>query len=243
MTIITDAFSWLTTAANWWGARGVWYQRSDGEWRLARDSILGLTIGHLYMAAAAVILASAIALPAGLLLGHVRRGGTLTVVVSNVSRAIPTLALLTLFATGAIGFGDQAVILAVGVFAVPPILTNTFTGMLDVDADVRDAAFGQGMSRWQVIRTVELPLAWPLIAAGLRTSIVQTVATIPLAALVAGGGLGVIINVGLSTQRYGQALAGAILVAGLSVGLDALLGRVQRRLTPLPLRAGTVVAA
>jgi len=243
MSIVTDAFGWLTTAANWWGQRGVWYQRSDGEWRLARDSILGLTLGHLYMAAAAVALASLLALPLGLFLGHVRRGGTLTVVVSNVSRAIPTLALLTLFATGAIGFGDNAVIIAVAVFAVPPILTNTFTGMLDVDPDVRDAAIGQGMSRWQVIRTVEFPLAWPLIAAGLRTSIVQTVATIPLAALVAGGGLGVIINVGLSTQRYGQALAGAVLVAALCVGLDALLGRLQRRLTPVPLRATVAAAA
>jgi osmoprotectant transport system permease protein len=99
------------------------------------------------------------------------------------------------------------------------------------------------MSRWQVIRSVELPLAWPLIAAGLRTSTVQSVATIPLAALVAGGGLGVLINYGLSTQRYGQALAGAILVAGLSVGIDALLGRLQRRLTPRPLRVGARRAA
>ncbi len=243
MSILIDAWHWLTTGANWVGANGVWSRGPSGSWRLGRDSILGLAIGHLGMALGAVVLAAVIALPLGLLLGHVRRGGTLTVVVANLTRAIPTLALLTLFASGSVGFGDRAVIIAVGVFAVPPILTNAFTGMIGVDADVRDAAIGQGMSRWQVIRGVELPLAWPLIAAGLRTSAVQSVATIPLAALVAGGGLGVIINFGLSTQRYGQALAGAILVAGLSVGVDALLGRLERRLTPTPLRAGARLAA
>ncbi len=242
MTLLFDAWSWLTTGSNWVGAHGVWNRGPDGSWRLGRDSILGLGIGHLWMATAAVVLAAAIALPIGLFLGHVRRGGTATVIVSNLTRAIPTLALLTLFASGAVGFGDRAVIIAVGVFAIPPILTNAFTGMTGVDPDVRDAAIGQGMSRWQVIRSVELPLAWPLIAAGLRTSAVQSVATIPLAALVAGGGLGVLINYGLSTQRYGQALAGAILVAGLSVGIDALLGRLQRRLTPRPLRLGVRVS-
>ncbi len=243
MSIIVEAWNWLTTASSWVGQNGVWSRGPSGSWRLGRDSILGLAIGHLGMAIAAVALAAAISLPLGLFLGHVRRGGTLTVIVANLTRAIPTLALLTLFASGAVGFGDRAVIIAVGIFAIPPILTNAYTGMVGVDADVRDAAIGQGMSRWQVIRSVELPLAWPLIAAGLRTSAVQSVATIPLAALVAGGGLGVIINYGLSTQRYGQALAGAILVAGLSVGVDALLGRLQRRLTPTPLRARASLVA
>ena len=236
MSILGDAWAWLTTGANWVGANGVWSRGPGGAWRLGRDSILGLGIGHLGMAAAAVGLAALVALPLGLFLGHVRRGGTLTVIVANLTRAIPTLALLTLFASGTVGFGDRAVIIAVGIFAIPPILTNAYTGLVGVDADVREAAIGQGMSRWQVIRGVELPLAWPLIAAGLRTSVVQSVATIPLAALVAGGGLGVIINFGLSTQRYGQALAGAILVAALSVGIDVALGRLQRRLTPVPLR-------
>jgi osmoprotectant transport system permease protein len=238
MTIILDAWHWLTTGSKWLGASGPWIHGPNGSLRLARDSIIGLGIGHLYMAAAALGLAAALALPLGLFLGHVRRGGTLTVVVANVSRAIPTLALLTLFASGSVGFGNGAVIIAVAVFAIPPILTNAFTGMKGVDADVRDAAKGLGMSRWQIIVAVELPLALPLIAAGLRTSAVQAVATIPLAALVAGGGLGVIINYGLSTQNFGEALAGAILVAALCVGIDALLGRLQRTFTPPALRIG-----
>src|SRR5690606_13386767 len=121
-------------------------------------------------------------------------------------------------------------------FAFPPILTNTFTGMAQVDADIREAALGQGMSRRQVALRVELPLALPLIAAGLRTSASQTVATVPLAALVAGGGLGVIINTGLATQRYGKVIVGAILVAALTLLVDFALSRLERFLTPAPLR-------
>src|SRR5690606_40954303 len=121
-------------------------------------------------------------------------------------------------------------------FAFPPILTNTFTAMAGVDGDVREAALGQGLSRLQVALKVELPLALPLIAAGLRTSASQTVATVPLAALVAGGGLGVIINTGLATQRYGQVLAGAVIVAAVALATDALMAAAQRSVTPVPLR-------
>ena len=129
-------------------------------------------------------------------------------------------------------------IIAAAIFAFPPILTNAFTGMANVDADVTEAAVGQGLTRLQVATRVELPLAWPLIASGLRTSAAQTVATVPLAALVAGGGLGVIINTGLAAQAYGKVLAGGVLVAALTLGVDASMGMLQRRLTPLPLRVG-----
>jgi osmoprotectant transport system permease protein len=197
----------------------------------------------LYMSFAAVALAALTALPLGVALGHVRRGAGVTVALSNMSRAMPTLALLTLFAASAIGFGNRAVIIAAAIFAFPPILTNAFTGMADVDADVRDAALGQGLTRIQVATRVELPLAWPLIAAGLRTSASQTVATVPLAALVAGGGLGVIINTGLATQRYGEVLAGGVLVAALTLAVDASLGMLQHRLTPPPLKKAALATA
>ena len=237
MSTLEAAWAYLTTWENWTGSDGFTRPTFDGGWRWANDSIIALTIEHLYMTAAAVGIAVLIALPLGIYLGHVRRGAFLTVLVSNLSRALPTLALLTLFAASAIGFGNRAVIIAAAIFAFPPILTNAFTGMAEVDADVRDAALGQGMTRFQIATRVELPLAVPLIAAGLRTSAVQTVATVPLAALVAGGGLGVIINTGIATQRYGQVLAGGIIVAALSITTDALLGRLERRLTPAPLRA------
>lgn len=237
MSIWIDAWDYATTAVNWTGASGLTRPTFDGGWKFANDSILALTIEHLYMTAAAVITAAAVALPLGLALGHARRGGGVTVVLSNVSRALPTLALLTLFAASSIGFGNRAVILAAAIFAFPPILTTAYTGMAGVDPAVTDAAVGQGMTARQVALRVKLPLAWPLIASGLRVSASQTVATIPLAALVAGGGLGVIINSGLATQRYGQVLAGGVFVAALTLGVDAALGALERRLTPAPLRS------
>ncbi|WP_430867350.1 ABC transporter permease [Demequina aurantiaca] len=237
MSNLEAAWSYLTTAENWTGANGLMTPTFDGGWTWSNDSILALGIEHLIMSVAAVTIAALIGLPLGIYLGHVRKGGAATVVASNVSRAMPTLALLTLFAASAIGFGNRAVIIAVAIFALPPILTNAFTGMADVDADVRDAAKGIGMTGFQIATKVELPLAVPLIAAGLRTSSVQSVATVPLAALVAGGGLGVIINTGIATQRYGQVLAGGFIVAVFALTTDALLGWVQRRVTPAQLRA------
>lgn len=237
MSILSDAWAYVTTAQHWTGEHGMTTPTFDGGWSWANDSIIALGIEHLLLSIVAVSVAAAIALPLGIYLGHVRKGGTATVIIANVSRAMPTLALLTLFAASAIGFGNRALVIAAAIFALPPILTNAFTGMLDVDANVRDAAKGLGMTRLQIATRVELPLAVPLIAAGLRTSAVQTVATVPLAALVGGGGLGVIINTGIATQRYGQVLAGGIIVAVVSLVTDAMLAKVQRRVTPAQLRA------
>lgn len=237
MSIMSDAWGYVTTAQNWTGANGITTPTFDGGWSWADDSIIALGVEHLLLSIAAVSIAAALALPLGVYLGHARKGGTATVIIANVSRAMPTLALLTLFAASAIGFGNRALVIAAAIFAFPPILTNAFTGMIDVSADVRDAAKGIGMTRLQSALRVELPLAVPLIAAGLRTSSVQTVATVPLAALVGGGGLGVIINTGIATQRYGQVLAGGIIVAFVSLTTDAILGWLQRRVTPAQLRA------
>lgn len=240
MSIVLAAWAYLTDPESWMGANGIIVERFNGKREFANDSIIALTIEHLAMTAAAVGIATAIALPLGLLLGHYGRGGTLTVVLTNVSRAIPTLALLMLFAASAIGFGNRAVVIAVAIFALPPILTNAYVGMRGVDEAVKDAARGTGMSRLQQVVLVEVPLAVPLIAAGMRTAITQSVATVPLAALVAGGGLGVIINLGIGTQRYGEVLAGGILVAVLSILVDALAALGQRAVTPANLRpAGT----
>lgn len=220
-SVLTDALVWFNDPLNWAG----------------RGGIPALTLEHLTMTALAVLAAAVIALPLGIWLGYTGRGGTLTVVVANTTRALPTLALLTLFAASAIGFGNRATVLAVTVFAIPPILTNAYEGIRGVDPDVREAAVGMGMSRGRVLRVVSIPLALPLIGAGLRTSAVQVVATIPLAALVGGGGLGIIIATGIATQRYGKALAGAILVAAICLALEGALALAQRLLTPPPMRA------
>lgn len=201
-----------------------------------RGGILGLLGDHLWMTLVAVALGAAVALPLGLWLGHSGSRGTVVVAVANLTRAVPTLALLMIL-TAAIGLGQAPTILAVAIFAVPPILSNTYTGLREVDPAARDAGRGMGMSGSRLLLQVELPLALPLIGAGIRTAVVQVVATISLAALVGGGGLGLVISNGIFTQRFGQALAGALLVVVLCLGIEALLALGQRALTPLPMRA------
>ena len=218
--LLAQALRWLNDPLNWQGPHGV----------------PALTVEHLGMSVAAVALAAVVALPLGMWLGHRPRGGTLTVVASNTSRALPTLALLFIFATTGLGFGDRPTVLAAALFAVPPILSHAFTGVREVDPAARDAAGGMGMSPGRVLATVELPLALPLIAAGLRTAAVQVVATVPLAALVGGGGLGTVIVSGFATQRYGQVVAGGFLVAVLCLLVEGVLAVGQRVLTPAPMR-------
>ncbi|RHA44374.1 ABC transporter permease [Cellulomonas rhizosphaerae] len=219
MEILSDAFAWLNDPLNWTG----------------RNGVIALTAAHLQVTLLAVLLAAVVALPAGVWLGHARRGGTLGVVVANTTRALPTLALLTLFASAGL-FGNTATVLACAIFAIPPLLTNTVTGLGDVDRDIVDAARGLGMSGRRRLVEIELPLAVPLIAAGVRTAVVQVLATVPLAALVGGTSLGTIVVTGFGTQRYGQVLAGGILVAGLCLVAEGLLAIVQRLLTPRGLR-------
>lgn len=225
MDVLTDAFLWLNDPLNWTGRQGV----------------LTLTRTHLEVSAAAVGLAVLVALPLGLWLGHRGRGATLGVVVANTTRALPTLALLTLLAAAG-WFGSTATALACAVFAVPPILANAVTGVAGVDPDARDAARGLGMSGTRVLWTVEVPLALPLVAAGIRTGAVQVLATVPLAALVGGTSLGTVVVSGFATQRYGKALAGGVLVAGLCLLVEGLLAVLERVVTPPGLRAQRLAA-
>ena len=211
-----DAVVWLNDPLNWEGPTGVPH----------------LTYEHLYISGSAVLIGALVALPVAFLLGHTGRGGGLTVLVSNVSRAIPTLALLTVFAATPIGFGNRATIIALALFAIPPLLTNTYVGVREVDPDVVEAARGMGLSGRAVLLRVELPLAVPLIAAGFRTAAVQVVATATLAALVGGGGLGRIITDGFGQQDRPQILAGGILVALLALLTEGTLALVQHAVTP-----------
>lgn len=218
--VLQQALTWLNDPLNWQGSRGV----------------PALVAEHLGMSAVAVLLAAAVALPIGVLLGHRDRGGTATVVATNTSRALPTLALLYIFAMTGLGFGNRPTIVAAALFAVPPILANAFTGIREVDPAARDAARGMGMSGARSLLAVELPLALPLIGAGLRTAAVQVVATVPLAGLVGGGGLGTLIVTGFATQRFGTVVAGAVLVAALCLLVELVLAVGQRVLTPPPMR-------
>ena len=214
-------WSWLTDPANWTGP----------------DGIPARTLEQIQMSAFAMALALLVALPLGLVLGHLRRGVLLATNISNVGRAVPTLAVLIILASiPSIGVGNTAAVLALAVFAIPPLLTNTFAGMASVDADVLDAGAGMGMGRRQRLFRVEMPLASPLILAGIRTSTVQVVATASLAALVGGGGLGRYVVDGFALQDTVLIVAGAILTALLAICAEGVLALFERVATPRGLR-------
>lgn len=224
MTYLNQAWVWLNDPLNWTNPGG----------------ILDCLRQHLILSIASVLLACVIALPLGLWFGHSGRGGGLVVVLSNTTRAIPTVGLLTIFAVTSLGLGAPSVIPALAIFAIPPILANTYTGMRQVDPEARDAAKGMGMSGGQLLRRVELPMAMPYITTGLRTASVQVVATATLAALAAGGGLGTIIDAGFGlgiASGGGQIIAGGLLVLVLALIVNVLASTIAHFATPVPLRS------
>jgi len=183
------------------------------------------------MSAAAVGIAMLVALPIGIALGHAHRFGTLAINISNVGRAVPSFAILVL-ALQVFGLGNLPALIALTVLAIPPMLTNAYIGVRDVDAEVLDAARGMGMRERKVLLRVELPLSLPLVMAGIRTSAVQVVATATLAALIAGGGLGRFILDGLGQRDDPQVFAGAALVAGLAIAVELSLSAVEQFIVP-----------
>jgi osmoprotectant transport system permease protein len=202
-----------------------------------RRLILEKTWEHLELSAAAMAIALVLALPLGAWLGHLHRGSVVAVNVANLGRALPSLAIIAV-AFVFLGVGFWSVALALVVLAVPPILTNAYVAVDGVEADAVEAARGMGMTRWQIVRRVELPLALPLIFAGVRTAVVFVVATATIAAVAGGGGLGDII---VNQAAYGLegVVGAAICVSMLALAADGLLGLVQRALTPPGLRTET----
>jgi osmoprotectant transport system permease protein len=188
------------------------------------------TLEHLAICALAIAISIVIALPAGVLLGHQHRGSFVAINVSNVLRALPSLALIAI-CLAFFGLSIANITIALVALALPPILTNAYTAVDQVDPDAVEAARGMGMSEAQVLRVVELPLSWPLIFAGIRTASVYVIATTPLAALAGGGGLGDII-VNQATYGLEGVIAATIVTVVLAFAIDGLLGFVQRRLTP-----------
>jgi osmoprotectant transport system permease protein len=202
-----------------------------------RRLILEKTWEHLELSAAAMAIALVIALPLGAWLGHLHRGSFVAVNVANLGRALPSLVLIALGFV-LLGVGFWSVALALVILAIPPILTNAYVAVDGVEADAVEAARGMGMTRWQIVRRVELPLALPLIFAGIRTAVVFVVATATIAAVAGGGGLGDII---VNQAAYGLegVVGAAICVSVLALAADGLLGLVQRAVTPPGLRAAT----
>lgn len=223
--MLGDAFAYLTDADNWSG--------TDGIGAFATQQLL-LTV-------TALVVAVVLGLPLALWLGHRRRGGFLAVNVSNVGRAVPVFAVLLILSLGPIGseeFGPYgraglATLIALVLFALPPLITNAYVGITEVDRDIVEAARGVGMSGRKVFTAVELPLAMPVVLTGVRIALVQVWATATIAALVAGPGLGRIITRGFANQATYEVVAGAILVALGALVLEGLAVLAERYADPM----------
>ncbi|MEW1633175.1 ABC transporter permease [Streptomyces sp. NPDC093801] len=215
MGVLGKACGWLADGANWSGESGVWHRLAE----------------HLLVSGISLGVACAVALPVGLWLGHVGRGGALAVNVSNVGRAVPVFAVLALFMVSPLrSAGYLPTVAALVLFAVPPLLTNAYVGVREVDRAVVEAARGMGMSGRQLFWRVELPLARGLVMTGLRSGAVQVIATATIAAMVGQGGLGRIITAGFNTYDTPQVVAGALLVALLALLVEGLLVAADRLL-------------
>ncbi|MER6346955.1 ABC transporter permease [Streptomyces sp. NPDC001595] len=213
MNTLTAAWDWLADPAHWSGPDGIGHR----------------LLQHLVLTVVCLVVSCLIALPVALVLGHLGRGGALAVNLSNVGRAIPTFAVLVLLLLTPVGdWGEGPTVVALVLFAVPPLLTNAYVGMREVDRGVVRAARGMGMTGRQVLFRVELPLALPMILTGVRIAAVQLVATATIAALAGGGGLGRIITAGFNLADTPQVVAGAVLVACLALAVEGAFALAER---------------
>ncbi|MEU2738159.1 ABC transporter permease [Streptomyces sp. NPDC007095] len=216
MSTLTGAWDWLGDPAHWSGDDGVWH-------RLAQ---------HLVLTVVCLVISCLIALPVALVLGHLGKGGALAVNISNIGRAVPTFAVLVLLLLTPLGkWGEGPTVVALVLFAVPPLLTNAYVGMREVDRSVVRSARGMGMTGRQMLLHVELPLSLPMVMNGVRIAAVQLVATATIAALAGGGGLGRIITAGFNLASTPQVVAGAILVAVFALIVEGIF-EIAERLAP-----------
>lgn len=210
MSVVSDAVDWLTDGAHWTGGAG----------------IPNRVLEHLGYTGLTLVVASAIAVPLGLYIGHTGRFRGLAIGVTGALRALPTLGVLTLL-TLLLGLGLEAPILALTVLAVPPLLAGVYAGVESVDPQTVDAARAQGMTEWQVLTRVEVPLGLPLVVGGFRAATLQVVATATVAAYVSLGGLGRYIFDGQAVRDYPQMVGGSVVVVVLALLLDGLFAVAQ----------------
>jgi osmoprotectant transport system permease protein len=225
MRTFNETWDYLTTASNWTGADGIWT----------------LLVQQLLISLTALTITVVLALPIALWLGHLGRAGFLAINISNIGRAVPTFALLAILVTldhpgvstfGPYGRAGLATLIALALFALPPIVTNGYVAIDEVPAEIKESARGMGMTGWQQFSRVELPLGLPLVVSGLRLALVQVWATATIAALVAGPGLGILITEGFYRTDYAKGIAAAIVVAVVAFGLELIGAAVERASDP-----------
>jgi osmoprotectant transport system permease protein len=223
VSLFDQTVSWLTDGANWRGS----------------DGIPGLTLAHVEVTAVSLGIASVISLPVGLWAGHRRRGGRAVTILANAGRAIPPLAIIIILASEpSFGVNTRTAVTALAIFAIPPILVNSYTGVREVDPDTLDAARGLGMNGRQMLLRVEVPLALPLIATGFRIAVMQTFATATIASYAGTRTLGTIIQINQASANEPAVLGAAIVIAVEALILDLALSRVQSAVRPGPDRGG-----
>ncbi|MGF6824658.1 osmoprotectant transport system permease protein [Microbacterium sp. ZKA21] len=221
MNLFADAMAWLFSP-----------ERLEGPYAL--PILLGQ---HLYYTIVSVLIAAAIAVPAGWLIGHTGRGREIAVAISGAARAIPSFGLMILLVLllGVLRVPEAAIITFV-ILAIPSLLAGAYTGLEAIDRRTIDAARAVGMTGWQVFWRVEVPLGMPLLVGGIRAALLQVIATVTIAAYVNLGGLGWPIIQGIPLQRFDQVLGGAILVALLALIADMLMALAQHAAVPTGIR-------
>jgi osmoprotectant transport system permease protein len=219
VSFLTFAWDWLKSPQQWQG----------------HDGIPTRVLEHLYYSGLSLLIAVLIAVPIGLLIGHYGRGAFAVVNVLNVARAIPTLGLLILVVV-LVGLSLWAWLIPLMVLAIPAIVFNTYEGVAGVDPDLKDAARGMGMTDWQVLWKVEVPIAVPLIMLGVRTAAIFVVATATIAAEIGVGGLGRYIIDGLAANNYGEVAGGAAVIVVLALVVQAAFTGLRRLVVPRGLR-------
>jgi osmoprotectant transport system permease protein len=224
MEFLGEVLAWFAAPQQWFG----------------RDSIPVHLGGHLALSGAALVGGLLIALPIGIVIGHTGRGAFLAIALSNVGRAIPSLAILGIVFPISLrlhlGFGFVPTLIALIALAIPPIVTNTYASLRGVDRELVEAGRGMGMGELQLLGQVELPVAAGLLLAGVRTAAVQVVATASLGAVISADCLGYFVLKGIATQDRPQIFAGALMIASLSLLTELLFGWLQRHVMSPGLR-------
>jgi osmoprotectant transport system permease protein len=207
--------TWFTSRSSWFGTNG-----SVGVFHLLWQ--------HVWISALSLAITCALGVPLAAALSRWRGGGVVVTSIANAARAVPIVGVMLLLAVGPVGLGTEPAVIALVIFAIPPVLTNSYTGICGVDQETVRAAVGMGMTRLQVLTRVEFPLALPLLATGIRLAAVQIWATATIAAIIGSGGLGQLVTVGYATQYYGEVYGGVVVIGVTAIALDQLLGAAQR---------------